>query len=371
MKSAHHWMSVSALTQRMVTDMATRRAFLAGLAAATLPRLSWADAGNPAYLAAAKLPDDAYALHGLSAAGETLFTIPLPARGHAACAHPTRAQAVAFARRPGTYALVLDAFTGSIAHRLTPPAGHQFNGHGAYAADGSVLFTSEQVADGSAGRLGMWDTQTYTRIGDIATGGIGPHDVRLLPGGGLVVANGGIDTDPTDRTKLNITTMQPNLAYLDAGGRLIDIVMLPPDLHQNSIRHLALFGGGVAFALQWEGDTAETPPLLGIHRAGSSPSLHALPETDAPAMKNYAGSIAVSGDMVALTSAPGGVVARFTLDGTPLPLTRRTDASGIAPHADGFLLSDGTGNVSLLSPTGVQPLTTQPLAWDNHLVALL
>lgn len=350
--------------------MATRRAFLAGLAASALPRMTWADAGNPAYLAAAKLPDDSYALHGLSPAGTTLFTIPLPARGHAACAHPTRAQAVAFARRPGTYALVLDAVTGTIAHRLTPPDGRQFNGHGAFSADGAVLFTSEQVASGSAGRLGLWDTATYTRMGEVATGGIGPHDVRLLPDGGLVVANGGIETDATDRTKLNIPSMQPNLAYLATDGTLQDIVMLDQALHQNSIRHLALFDGGVAFAMQWEGDAAETPPLLGIHRTGAAPQLYALPETDAPAMKNYAGSIAVSGNIVALTSSHGSVVAQFTLDGTPLPLITRADASGVAPHVDGFLLSDGQGAVSLLTNRGLLPLTTESLAWDNHLIAL-
>ena len=349
--------------------MATRRAFLAGLAAATLPRLTWADAGNPAYLAAARLPDDSYALHGLSAAGTTLFSIPLPARGHAACAHPTRPQAVAFARRPGTYALVLNAVTGNITHRLTPPKDRQFNGHGAFSADGSVLFTSEQVADGSAGRLGLWDTENYTRIAEVATGGIGPHDVRLLPGGRLVVANGGIETDATDRTKLNIPTMQPSLAYLSADGALQDIVTLDQTLRQNSIRHLALIDGGVAFAMQWEGDPAETPPLLGLHRTGS-PQLCALPDTDAPAMKNYAGSIATSGAMIALTSAPGGVVARFTLDGTPQPLTTRADASGIAPHEGGFLVSDGQGAVSLLSTTGLQPLTTEALSWDNHLITL-
>ena len=350
--------------------MATRRAFLAGLAASALPRMTWADAGNPAYLAAAKLPDESYALHGLSTAGTTLFTLPLPARGHAACAHPTRAQAVAFARRPGTYALVLDAVTGTIAHRLTPPDGRQFNGHGAFSANGSVLFTSEQVADGSAGRLGLWDTVNYIRIGDVSTGGIGPHDVRLLPGGGLVVANGGIETDATDRTKLNIPAMQPSLAYLSENGVIDNIITLDQTLHQNSIRHLALFDGGVAFAMQWEGDPAETPPLLGLHRTDSRPQLYALPDTDAPAMKNYAGSIAVSGNTVALTSAHGGVVARFALDGTPLPLITRADASGVAPHADGFLLSDGQGAVSLLSVNGLQPLTTEALSWDNHLIAL-
>ncbi|MBC7479900.1 MAG: DUF1513 domain-containing protein, partial [Pseudorhodobacter sp.] len=65
--------------------MATRRAFLAGLAAATLPRVAWAEIGSPAYLAAGKSRAE-FLLHGLTASGESLFRIGLPARGHAAAA---------------------------------------------------------------------------------------------------------------------------------------------------------------------------------------------------------------------------------------------------------------------------------------------
>ena len=36
--------------------------------------------------------------------------------------------------------------------------------------------------------------------------------------GTLVIANGGIQTDPGDRRKLNIETMQPNLCYLSPEG---------------------------------------------------------------------------------------------------------------------------------------------------------
>ncbi len=93
--------------------MATRRAFLAGMMAASLPRTSWAAAGSPAFLAAAKT-GDASQLPGLTEAGESLFALPLPARGHAAAAHPTRAEAVAFARRPGVFALVIDCVSGTV-----------------------------------------------------------------------------------------------------------------------------------------------------------------------------------------------------------------------------------------------------------------
>ena len=98
--------------------MPARRSVLAGLMAASLaPRASWADAGSPAFVSAARTPAGDYVLCGLKARGEIAFQIPLPARGHAAAAHPETPHAVAFARRPGTFALVIDCATGAVAPR--------------------------------------------------------------------------------------------------------------------------------------------------------------------------------------------------------------------------------------------------------------
>ena len=354
--------------------MATRRHVLAGLAAAALPGLSWAAAGNPAYLAAAKDADGAAWLHGLSATGESRFRLALPARGHAAAAHPRRPEAVAFARRPGTFALVIDCVTGGVIARLSPPEGRQFNGHGAFSVDGSLLYTSEVVAESSEGRLGIWDADAgYARLTEVATHGVGPHDVKRLGDGGLVVANGGIRTDPQDRTKLNVPTMQPNLAYLSADGALQEVVELAAEYRQNSIRHLALAPDGtVAFALQWEGDEAETVPLLGLHRRGGAVRLCPAAEADAAAMQGYAGSIAVdaAGRRVALTSSHGGVVMIFGIDGAPLATLRRLDASGVAAGGDGFVVTDGQGAVSACDEAGMRLLGRTATAWDNHLVAI-
>lgn len=364
-------MLVSGSTRRMGIDMATRRAFLAGLAAASLPRVSWAEVGSPACLAAGKL-GDAFVLHGLSAAGESLFEISLPARGHAAAAHPSQALAVAFARRPGTFALVLDCLTATTRHRLTPPEGRQFNGHGAFSADGALLMTSEVVAEGSAGRIGLWETAGFTRIGEWDSHGIGPHDIKRLADGRIVVANGGTQTDPGDRTKLNTATMRPNLTLLSAEGALLDQVELAAELHQNSIRHLALHREGVAFAMQWEGDPAETVAQLGLWLPGQTPQLCPPPETEAFAMKGYAGSIAVSraGDLIALTSAPAGVVILFDGAGQWLATDQRPDASGVAAVGEGLRLTDGQGGVWSYGPKGLAPLSRNATAWDNHLIAL-
>lgn len=356
--------------------MTTRRTFLAALlAAGATPRIGWAAVGNPSYLAAARQPDGGFALFGLDAEGGVTFRVPLPARGHAGTGHPTRAEAVAFARRPGTFALVLDCAMGAVRHRLAPPEGRQFNGHGVFARGGAILLTSEQRAEDSVGVIGLWDVEAgYRRIGEYPTGGIGPHDLRLMPDGAiLVVANGGIATDPTDRTKLNVPTMRPNLTYMDLAGTILYQVELEPTLRQNSIRHLAIRDDGlVGFAMQWEGEDGAAPPLLGLHQQGQAPLLVEAPLADELAMQGYAGSIAFSGDgrEIAITSPRGGRLHRFSASGAFLGALSRADVCGLAMHADGYLASDGLGGLIAVSPDRIVSLARLDCAWDNHLVAL-
>jgi hypothetical protein len=259
----------------MATERITRRSFLAGagtgLAISLAPGASWAEIGGPAYLAAARDAAGDYRLIGLDHGGAALFDLPLPDRGHAAAAHPHRAEAVFFARRPGTFALVVDCGAGRIAVRLEAPAGRHFYGHGAFSADGRTLFTTENDFFAGAGRIGVWDAGAgYARLGEVASGGIGPHEIVLMPDGEtLAVANGGIQTHPdTGREKLNLATMAPNLTYLRArDGSPVATVEPPPELRLNSLRHLAVAPDGlVAVAAQWEGAPEDGVPLLALHR---------------------------------------------------------------------------------------------------------
>jgi uncharacterized protein len=356
--------------------MTTRRSFLASLlAAGAAPSLSWADAGSPAFLAAARDPDGSFALYGVGSDGSDRFRIPLPARGHAGAVHPTMPLAVAFARRPGHFAFVLNGVTGATEARLAPPQGRLFQGHGTFSADGETLFTSECDVMTSQGRVGIWSRRGWTRVGEMATHGIGPHDVARLPGSDtLVVANGGIHTTPdTDREKLNIETMRPSLAYLSPDGALLDQVTLDPGLRQNSIRHLALSDDGlVAFAMQWEGDQALTPPLLGLHRLDRALTLAAAPEASHRAMNNYAGSIALSGDgaRLAITSPKGGRVQVFDGAGTFVAEHMRAEVCGVARFGAELVTTDGSGGVFRLTTDGLEKLGLAARAWDNHVVPL-
>jgi len=356
--------------------MIHRRGFLASLlAAGAAPRLGWAAVGNPSYLAAAREPDGSFALYGLDTHGASTFRVPLPARGHAGAGHPSLAEAVAFARRPGLFALVLDCARGEVLHRLTPPDGRQFNGHGVFSADGAALFTSEQRSDTSEGVIGVWDARAgYTRYDEFPSGGIGPHDLRLMPDGDtLVVANGGIATDPTDRRKLNLPTMRPNLTYLSLSGSIREQVELEAELRRNSIRHLAVRQDGlIGFAMQWEGEPGAAPPLLGLHRMGETPVLAQAPLADELAMQGYAGSVAFSGagHEIAITSPRGGRVHKFSDDGAFLAALSRADVCGLAPMDRGYLASDGLGGLISIRAAGPTPLARAECAWDNHIVLL-
>ncbi|WP_095588075.1 DUF1513 domain-containing protein [Actibacterium ureilyticum] len=358
--------------------MADRRSFLAGIVAAGLcPRTTWAEAGSPAFLSAGLKPSGAYVLCGLSARGRVLFELPLPARGHAAAAHPDRAEAVAFARRPGTFALVIDCVTGQQKATLTAPDGRHFYGHGAFSADGALLYTAENDFEAAQGVIGIWDARGgYRRLGEFASGGVGPHDIKLMPDGEtLVVANGGIETHPdSGRTKLNIPTMRPSLAFLGVDGGLRQAITLEPELHKNSIRHLAVAPDGtVAFAMQWQGDLGAHPPLLGLCRRDRTVALLRAGDDAHTRMAGYAGSVAISGDgaQVAITSPRGGLCQIFDLRAeTPLGTVEIEDVCGLAPNGAGFELTSGIGQVAGFAAGRETPQETHAIRWDNHLILI-
>ncbi|WP_420861352.1 DUF1513 domain-containing protein [Algirhabdus cladophorae] len=355
---------------------AGRRQFIAGLLASGLvPKPTWADAGSPSFLSAAALPDGAYVLCGIDADLNITFQLPLPARGHAAAAHPLKPEAVAFARRPGTFAVVIDCATGVQKAVLTALAGRHFYGHGAFSGDGSLLFTTENDYEAGRGRIGVWDVASgYTRIDEWDSGGIGPHDIKRLPNSDvLVVANGGIDTHPdTGRTKLNIATMQPNLSYIQ-NGTVIDTVELPPEMHKNSIRHLAVSNEGqVAFGMQWQGDGVPIS-LVGHHSIGREVVLMRASPDRIRDMQGYVGSIAYAfdGTTIVVTSPRGNSVQHYDAASAQIVAADSvSDVCGVATTVDGFMLTAGTGELAFSTWTCKVVSKFEAVQWDNHLISI-
>ena len=112
-----------------------------------------------------------------------------------------------------------------------------------------------------------------------------PHDVALLADGRtMVIANGGIKTHPdSGADELNLPDMKPSLVYVDlATGDLVEEQILAAELHQLSIRHLALAASDtVVFGCQYRGPEDDAPPLLGFHRRGEKPVIVPAPTGDA------------------------------------------------------------------------------------------
>lgn len=355
--------------------MANRRSFMAGLlATGFLPRATWAEIERPAFLSAAGKPDGRHALCGLSETGDIIFELFLPGRGHAAAAHPIYPEAIAFARRPGTFGLVLDCVSGRETARLLAPPGRHFYGHGVFSSDGGLLFTTENDFDAARGVIGVWDAaKEYTRLGEFSSGGIGPHDMKLMPdGNSLAIANGGIETHPeTGRTKLNVPTMRPNLTYATLEGQILHTLTLDPALARNSIRHLAVDDNGtVAFAMQWQGDLTDDAPLLGIHNR-SKDTLHFAPEASVRHMNGYLGSVAISNDgsKVAVTSPRAGRVQVFETSSLDIASdTEIEDVCGVAQSGAGFVVTSGAGSVH--SVLAARSGKVHGLHWDNHLISL-
>ncbi|MEM7440265.1 MAG: DUF1513 domain-containing protein [Pseudomonadota bacterium] len=355
--------------------MTNRRGFLTGLlASSTTPALSWAAAGNPAFLSSAQLPNGDHVLSGISRSGGVIFDIPLPARGHAGARHPDRAEAVFFARRPGTFAHVINCATGATQRELTTPIGSHFSGHGTFSQDGMLLFTTENDYQAGRGMIGVWDAAGgYARLGAFLSGGIGPHEMLLdHDGQRLIVANGGIETHPdSGRAKLNLPVMRPNLAYLSPTGDLLEVAEPPKHLRRNSIRHIAeRTDGTVAIGCQWEGQGH--PPVVALHRPGEDLNFEDQLTPLSKAFDGYVGSVAAerSGQRIAASGPRGGRLACYDPQSRQVEVFSSADVCGLAGVKDGFFLSTGTGALLEIQGKSLRPLAQHNRRWDNHLVAI-
>lgn len=353
--------------------MIDRRGFVLGAAGDVLAVTAPAAAGGPVYVTTGRARGGGFVLVFLDAAGAVLSTQALDGRGHDIAVAPDGGRVVAFARRPGRFAVVADCRRGTAVQTIAAAANRHFCGHGFFSGDGRLLYATENAFDIEAGVIGVYDAYNgYKRIAEFPTGGIGPHEALLMPDGRTVaVANGGILTHPDfGRQKLNLATMEPSLAYLDRKtGEIVDRVRLSPDHHRLSIRHLGLDrSGAVWFGCQNEGAASDQVPLVGRHVPGGTPQLIAAPDAVTRSFRNYIGAVAAnrSGTRIATTSPRGGVLVIWDAASEKVvATTTEGDVCGVAAHGlGGFVASSGGGEV--LWPDGTRRRNAEH-AWDNHM----
>jgi hypothetical protein len=333
------------------------------------------------FIAACRRPDGSFSVVVMSLDGSVLRELPLDGRGHDIALDRASGEAVVFARRPGSFALAFDIRGRREPALFTTPANRHFYGHGTFSHDGRLLYATEHDNDTRAGVIGVYDARGgYRRIGEFPTYGIGPHEAILLADGKtLAIANGGIEThiEPgtTGREKLNVETMEPSLAFVDAtNGRLVSQHKQTGALHKLSIRHLAQdASGAVWFGCQWEGAESDTPDLIGC--AGIDRPLRLI-EPKQPmgvSLAGYIGAVAIAGNgRLLAASAPrsGRIVyvdtERFAVVGETMLL----DSCGITGASEqSFAMTSGMGVVQIDAPdhTHLSTMTFPGRSFDNHL----
>ncbi len=381
----------------MVTD---RRTVLAGLAgtglsaafagparaakAAAKPAFEPTGAPGPLYLGARADGGNGFRVAAFDTAGAIRFDLPIPARGHAFALHPNRRLAVLVARRPGRWAAVIDLHKRAVVRIFHSPDDRHYYGHGVFAADGRLLYLPENDFEKRRGVLGVYDAADgFRRVGELPTHGVGPHEARLLfDGRTLVVANGGVATDPSaPRVGLNIPTMAPSVTFVDrTDGRLLRKVGVPTSMHMLSIRHLSVNrDNAVAFSMQYEGPRGDTVPLVGTcARTGAEARLFEEPRAPIRAMRLYTGAIEfdAGGTLVAASSPRGGAITVWeAASGRHRGTYRIADTCGLAPAPEPgrFVASDGRGRLWTIDAATREQrqipvhLAGRP-AWDNHLI---
>lgn len=363
----------------MAIDRRTLLVHGAAIIAGTLLPLHSANSASPLrYISAAKRGGDRYCLLVLTADGTIETEVALTARGHDVAISPDERSAIAFARRPGTFAISLDLSGKRPPQTLMARSDRHFYGHGVFSPDGQLLYATENDFDAVRGVLGVYDVAAgYRRIGEFETHGIDPHDILLMPDGvTLCVANGGIETHPdAGRAKLNLDSMRPSLVFIDRRNGELKARHEPEGaLHLLSIRHLCIDGNGtVWFGGQWEGGSESVPWIVGHARPDKPLAFCEVSAAIGAGLKGYIGSMTSSADgaIVAASAPRAGRVLYFdAAKGVIAGETKMADVCGIAPaHGSEIARTSGEGYLQISTPSRDDGLLHRlsDIAFDNHM----
>ncbi|MGO1246674.1 MAG: DUF1513 domain-containing protein [Oceanisphaera sp.] len=308
-----------------------------------------------------------FVAQALNMDGSLRYELPLPARGHGITVHPHLPLAVCHARRPGQFMCLFNHANGEQIQLYSADANRHFYGHGTFSADGRTLFTTEGVSQTSQGVIGVYHVgeQRLTKMDEFTGFGIGPHEIRTLPNGNIVIGVGGVHT--LGREPLNLDTMAPSLTYLDANtGHILEQAHLSdPKL---SIRHLAVTQAGEVFSgQQYRGEPDDYPPLIVHHKPGQALQPLGGDTLDWARFNHYIASIAVTDTLIAATSPPGNCYGLWhKASGELIRISPLPDASGAAADNGQIWLSSGQGGISQLDNSGREQRFYSQYQWDNH-----
>jgi len=306
------------------------------------------------------------------AAGEArvAHSLPVPTRAHGLFVE-AGGSVLAMARRPGDWLVRWHPTSGATQWQWIEDD-HRFNGHVMASPDGQTLWTTETDRESGQGRVALRDARTLARTAAFATQGMDPHEMLVLPArvgdvpaGSLLVANGGIPTQPeTGRAKRELDRMDASLVALDGTmGRVLGQWRLSdPRL---SIRHLAWDPAShrVGIALQAEHDDTQARQTAPVLAVWDGRGLQAAREQ--PALVGYGGDICArpgGGFLVSCTRAHH--LAWFDARGVWQRSEPLQEACALGNTVNGWWAA---GRASALSNTTSDPLGLPAgVRLDNH-----
>jgi hypothetical protein len=330
------------------------------------------------YAAARRGRDGSYSAAIFTADGRDVQAVALPGRGHDIAVCQATRRCVAFARRPGNFAIAFSADRDEPPVAFTTPPDRHFYGHGVFSRDGRLLYATENDFDGGRGIIGIYDVKArFRRVGEFPSHGVGPHDLAFLRQQSvLVIANGGLREHPDlggGRRVLNPGAIETSLAYVDPHtGDLLERHVLGGS-GTLSLRHLDVGSDDtVVVGAQVEGPARLESDLVFSHRRHGAPMAVPLPSDLRDRLAGYVSSVAVdsAGEIAAVSSSRGNLTAMMEIrTGRLMRVAPCTDTSGVcATLMPGrFLTTSGGGlviPVSASEPTA-QAIET-PWSWDNH-----
>lgn len=129
---------------------------------------------------------------------------------------------------------LVDMVDKRVERAIVATKGRHFYGHGAYAKDGSKLYSVESHLETFDGAIVVRDGKTFEPLGEFPSAGLRPHDCLLIDDGKtLAITNGGsLDGDTAEHGL-------PNVAFIDIDSTKV-LERLTFDTPRINAGHLAI-----------------------------------------------------------------------------------------------------------------------------------
>jgi hypothetical protein len=301
-------------------------------------------------------------------------------RGHGLSKHPSHHYLVLmFSRRPGNQGIVSNLQTNKVEHIFSSPDHLFMEGHGCFSHEGKLLFCTETNKYTNQGTITVRETESFNVIAEWPSGGLGPHEIRMLPKQNIIaIANGGLIKDDKGKV-INVDTMNSNIALLDTTtGKIIST-------HKTfnpkaSLRHIDVSDDGIiAAAMQIQDYSPESShPLASLISVDGSSILLNAPLALLKKMQGYVGSVRINSKYrtAAFTSPRGNLALFWNIDtGEFLGQQFFHNVCGltVSNNQEYFVLSNSAGNIRQISASTLLENThlRQQLPdyqWDNHMI---